>query len=369
MLWVVLALSSQIAIGAGAQAHEVSPSIMDVRADGQALQLTVRLNAEALLAGLDLDGLDDTDRAENSGNYRELRALDPAQLGQALPRLVAAWSQSGMVLVGHAAAPLTLTDSQIPHGVAKDAPRLSTLVIRAPIADGAASFSIHWPKGAGALILRQQGVEDPFTAYLQGDEQSPQIALHGGGARGAWASLVAYVPVGVVHIVPRGLDHILFVLGLFLFSPRLRPILAQVSLFTLAHTVTLALGALGIVRLSASVVEPLIAASIIFIAVENIIKPRLGASRLGLIFGFGLLHGLGFASVLGAFGLPQGQFIPALVGFNIGVELGQLAVISLAALLLWPLLHRSWYRRAVAIPASAVIALTGAYWLVERIIG
>src|SRR5207247_1613157 len=103
-----------------------------------------------------------------------------------------------------------------------------------------------------------------------------------------------YLRLGFRHIVPEGTDHILFVLGLFLLSPRLRPMLLQVSAFTLAHTATLALSTLGVVRLSPAVVEPLIALSIAYVAAENTLRQELRPWRAALVFGFGLLHGLGF---------------------------------------------------------------------------
>ena len=138
--------------------------------------------------------------------------------------------------------------------------------------------------------------------------------------------------------------------------------------FTLAHTVTLALGALGIVTIPGSIVEPIIAASIVYVAIENVFSNKLHAWRPVIIFVFGLLHGLGFASVLGEFGLPAGQFVAALIGFNVGVELGQLTVIALAFLTVgyW-FGGKDWYRTRIAIPASLVIAAVGTYWFVERV--
>ena len=126
---------------------------------------------------------------------------------------------------------------------------------------------------------------------------------------------------------------------------------------------------MGWVTISGSVVEPLIAASIVFVAVENIFSQNLHRWRPALIFGFGLLHGLGFASVLQEFGLPDGQFIAALIGFNIGVEIGQLTVIACAFLLLGVWFgNKPWYRAYISIPSSCLIALIGAYWVIERTI-
>jgi hypothetical protein len=138
--------------------------------------------------------------------------------------------------------------------------------------------------------------------------------------------------LGFTHILPKGLDHILFVLGLFLLSTRKGPLLAQVTAFTIAHTLTLGLSVFGVVSLSWSVVEPLIAASIAYVAVENILTPNLKPWRTTVVFGFGLPHGLGFAGVLQEVGLPRSQRLPLLASFNVGVELGQLTVIALAFL-------------------------------------
>ena len=122
------------------------------------------------------------------------------------------------------------------------------------------------------------------------------------------------------------------------------------------------------VSVSPKIVEPMIALSIVFVAVENLFTTRLNAWRPFVVFGFGLLHGLGFAEVLQELGLPRNQYVTGLVGFNIGVELGQLAVIALAfyACAFW-FRHQPWYRARIVWPASAAIALTGLFWTIERI--
>ena len=184
----------------------------------------------------------------------------------------------------------------------------------------------------------------------------------------AWETFFEYIPIGFDHIIPKGLDHILFVLGLFFLAAGFRALIWQISAFTVAHTITLAAGALGWVVVAPSVVEPLIAASIVFIAVENVLSNRLHTWRPLVVFCFGLLHGLGFASVLGEFGLPRDQFIPALIGFNLGVEFGQIVVIIIAFLLVGLAFRkRAWYRSRIASPASTMIGLIGAWWFFERV--
>ena len=184
-----------------------------------------------------------------------------------------------------------------------------------------------------------------------------------------WKVSRQFSALGFTHIVPGGLDHILFVLGLYLLSVRMRPLLWQVTAFTVAHSVTLGLAMYGVVSLPASVVEPLIALSIAYVAIENLFTSQLKPWRPAVVFGFGLLHGLGFAGVLAELELPRERFLTALVTFNVGVELGQLAVILTAFLAIGWLRAHAWYRTRLTIPASCAIALIALYWTIERTFG
>ncbi len=184
-------------------------------------------------------------------------------------------------------------------------------------------------------------------------------------------TFVLYVKIGAGHILPGGLDHILFVLALFFSTRRLRPLLIQISAFTLAHTVTLGLAASGVFSPPALIVEPLIAATIAFVAIENLVFREMTRWRPYVVFGFGLIHGMGFAGFFGSLGLPDGQFWSALIGFNVGVEFGQLAVIAAAALLVWPvrrLTTQEQYRGFVVWPVCGLIGLTGLVWTVQRLL-
>lgn len=176
-----------------------------------------------------------------------------------------------------------------------------------------------------------------------------------------------YLVLGYTHILPKGLDHILFVLGIFLLSPRLKPMLWQVTAFTVAHSITLGLSIYGIVSLPSRIVEPLIAVSIAYVAIENVVTRELKPWRLALVFMFGLLHGLGFAGVLRELGLPRSEFLTALLTFNLGVEAGQLTIIAAALLAVSPFMKKGWYRRRVVIPASLFIAMVGLYWTIARV--
>ncbi|MEN0006976.1 MAG: HupE/UreJ family protein [Bacteroidota bacterium] len=176
-----------------------------------------------------------------------------------------------------------------------------------------------------------------------------------------------FIKAGVAHIIPKGLDHILFVLGLFFSSLVFSSLLWQVTAFTLAHTITLALAALGMVQVPGEIVEPLIALSIVWIAVENCVFKEANKWRPLVVFCFGLLHGLGFAAVLSVYGLPKGSLVPSLLAFNIGVEIGQLLILVAAAALVWFIRDKSWYRQRIQIPASIVIGLFGLFWFIERV--
>ena len=179
-----------------------------------------------------------------------------------------------------------------------------------------------------------------------------------------------YLALGFTHIVPAGLDHVCFVLGLFLLTLRLRPLLVQVTSFTLAHTITLGLATLGVVRLLPSIVEPLIALSIAYVGIENLVTKELRPWRPALVFAFGLLHGLGFAGVLAEVGISRRELVPALLSFNLGVEAGQLAVLAAAFLFLGlPFGKKPWYRARIAIPGSLAVAGLGLFWFVERLVG
>ncbi|MGI8952332.1 MAG: HupE/UreJ family protein [Chitinophagaceae bacterium] len=177
-----------------------------------------------------------------------------------------------------------------------------------------------------------------------------------------------YIKMGVTHIIPEGFDHILFVTSLCLLSTKIKTILWQASAFTVAHSITLALSMKNIIVAPSPVVEPIIALSIMFVAIENILLNELKPWRVLIVFFFGLVHGLGFASALTGVGLPRNQFFTSVVAFNVGVEIGQIIVILLVfALIIIPFGKYPWYKKYVVYPLSAIIAIVAGYWTVQRI--
>jgi HupE/UreJ protein len=244
-----------------------------------------------------------------------------------------------------------------------------TAELAGPVPPGARAVTFWASRAFPPVNLEvvAEGSSRHVREVLESGEESPPFPLGGRVTdAGRLPTFFRYLRLGFWHIVPEGIDHVLFVLGLFLLSPRLRPLLVQVSAFTVAHTATLALSTLGVVRLPPSVVEPLIALSIAYVAVENTLFTTLRPWRVALVLGFGLLHGLGFAGALGKLGLPRGDFLAGLLAFNAGVELGQLAVLAVAFLTIGAFRARPWYRRRIVVPLSLGIAVVGFYWTVAR---
>lgn len=237
------------------------------------------------------------------------------------------------------------------------------------VPEDARSFVFWASRGLGTVTLELvRDGESPWVQVLQPGERSEPYALMGPAVQRSVARvLLDYLVLGFEHILPKGLDHILFILGLFLLSARVKPLLWQVTAFTLAHSVTLALSMYGVASFSSSVVEPLIALSIAYVAIENLLTSKLTPWRPTIVFFFGLLHGLGFAGVLKELGLPSESHLIALIGFNGGVELGQLAVVAGGFLTVGWWRNRSWYRKGVVFPASVAIAAVGLFWTYERI--
>ena len=215
---------------------------------------------------------------------------------------------------------------------------------------------------APAPKLTKPAASEPGAPAVVGDDESDEESR----LTSTSLSIMQLLTLGFSHIVPEGLDHILFVICLFLLSPRLKPLLVQVTAFTLAHSVTLALAMAGIVLLPSRLVETLIALSIVVMAVENCFMREARPWRWGLVFVFGLIHGLGFAGSFSALDLQPGDFARPLILLNIGIELGQLAVVAACAALTWWAWQKPWYNRVVVYPASIAIALLATWWTIER---
>lgn len=368
-----LALFSMMALLASTltQAHEITPSIINAEITAKnSLQITLDTNLEALMLGVGSTH-EDTDDSPLAKEYNALRGIAAVELEQQALEF-AKKLPAEFRFVDGAGSELDfnfeLHSLSIAENPDPEIARESVLIYSAPMTQPLAGLALSWPEPLGNFIFRVTS-EGQLRAglYVMAGEQSDFVELAATGTRSQ--GFLEYVAIGFEHIIPLGLDHILFVIGLYLLSQSWRALLWQVSAFTLAHTITLALATLGLVSIPGAVVEPLIALSISYVAIENLFRNRLSRARIALVFGFGLLHGLGFAGVLGAIGLNTDAFVTSLIAFNLGVELGQLGVILLMFALLgfWLGKTRHW-ERWIRLPLSIGIAVIGLYWFVERIL-
>lgn len=235
------------------------------------------------------------------------------------------------------------------------------LVGKSPLQNDAAIF---WTEGKRpALVLQMPGTEAGFLTLASGQT----LSLPGRGKELGRPSWIESFRQGFLHVLPAGLDHVLFVMGLFFYQRKWRPLLWQSLAFTLAHTVTLGMAAAGVVRVSGAWVEPVIALSIIVIALENLLPVKVAGfrTRLALVFGFGLIHGLGFAGALSAWLKPGEGFLTALLSANLGVEAAQVSLLGAAWCLTIGWNRGKIYQRLRWICCIG-IAASGAFWFLER---
>ncbi len=368
LMIAVLMIAVLTATPSRAHVFESSRALVFFDRGETVLGMHLEVNIEAIVAGVD-PLVKDTNDSPQAAEYDRLRQLSPEDLAKAFePFKAEMFAAMRMELDGVRIEP-TITSIVIDKVGDLSRPRRSSINMSGELLPGAKVFTFGWAPKYGRVAMRtnSQRARNLYIEILEPGATSTPLVIDDLKDRSQLAMIGDFVKIGFEHIVPKGLDHILFVVGLFLLSIQLRPILTQVTSFTVAHTITLGLGTLGVVNLPAAIVEPLIAASIVYVAVENIWRPTLSPWRPLVVFLFGLLHGLGFAGILREFNIPQGEFLVGLLSFNVGVELGQLTVIGLCFLLvgIW-FGNRPWYRQRVVIPGSLVIAAIGAYWFVER---
>lgn len=350
-------------------AHRPSDAFLTLEVQGTQLvgQWEVALRDLAVLADIDTN-------QDRELTWGELRAAEPV-LQAVLSNALALRADEGAVPCA-----LRFTDLLIHErsdgryawfSLAADcplAPRVLTL-------DYQLLFDVD-PTHRGIVVLRAG--EQTHSAVLGPDDAGRRVVL---AAPSHGAAFLDYLWEGVWHIW-IGTDHILFLLALLLpavlvyeqgrwrareqLTPALWDVCAVVTAFTLAHSVTLSLAALNVVQLPGSWVESAIALSVLLAALNNL-RPIVLRARWALAFGLGLIHGFGFASVLGDLGLPQGLRLTGLVAFNLGVELGQLAIVLVAVPMAFALRHTAFYRTGLRVYGSLTVAVLAAWWLAQRL--
>jgi len=351
-----------------ARAHEFgfTETRLTLTADG-AFEVRMTIDLDALAMGVPAS----TDNAELA---RTIRALPAGDRERRIERLRELFQRRVRVRFDGEPAPFDVTFPDYGTPVADQAPIPTVLGLTArltgavPAGARAVQFSASRSFPAVHLTIEDRAREFTSRAVLAEGEPNEPFALVGPPAQADRVDTIAqYLMLGFWHIVPEGVDHILFVLGLYLLNARLRPLVWQVTAFTVAHALTLALATYDVIALPARVVEPLIALSIAYVAFENVATDQLRPWRPAVVFAFGLLHGLGFAGVLRELGLPAEERVTGLVAFNAGIELGQLAAVAAAMATVGWFSRRTWYRPRVGIPLSLAIGAIGVIWAIERV--
>ncbi|MGO9048889.1 MAG: HupE/UreJ family protein [Xanthobacteraceae bacterium] len=347
-----------IAVGGAAQAHQVNLSTARVE-----LRPDRTVAVEIALKGSDADRLAGTQIYDAQKDF-----ADPAKV-----------AASAASIAGYVSAHTDVTGTD-----GKACARGTAQVV--PDGDGVIVRNVFSCRNvAGDLVYRS-------TVLTASDRSARQVVLIGAGenapqallddahttltisapAPSLWSTMQRYLVTGIEHIF-LGYDHIAFLVAIVLWARRLLPVIKVVTAFTIAHSITLSLAALQIVVIPSAIVEPAIAASIIFVAVENFFSRNVDG-RWRVTFAFGLIHGFGFAGALQELGLPANAVVPALAAFNIGVEIGQVAIVSIVvpALIVLDRLFAADRTKPVRAAAlvytlSAVITVLGSYWLVTRV--
>ncbi len=329
--------------------------------------LSLRINLESIIAGIDPKHTNSKD-SEKSNIYDNLRKLDPEQLLREF--------ENKFNNIENFIFLETKKNKFNPVINLIDIPQVENLeLIRDTVIKinfnniESSEFKFFWNKNFGPIILRVNSQEfgELHTEIIKNKNYSSIIKIEK-NKNNFFKNFYNYLILGYEHILPKGLDHILFVLALFLLSSNIKTLILQISLFTIAHTITLFLGVFNIIKISSYIVEPIIALSIAYVGIENLFNNNLSKSRTIIIFIFGLLHGLGFAGVLSDIGLVKELFVSSLISFNIGVELGQISTIVLAYLIVkLPFSKMDWYSTRITKPISLLISIIGIFWFFERI--
>jgi len=351
------------------RADVVKPALIEISVyTSGKVHVDLRASIEALLTGINAR-YRNTQDAPNAAEYDALRVLPPDALREKFVPFEKTLLEKIDMLADGLEIELAIDKITIPEPGYTKVPRISVIELTGTLSRSTKELGWYYPAAFGDNAVRVRQVDEENEQWhwsewqwIRDDSVSKPFPLDELFTRLPVHEVVLnYISIGFDHILPRGTDHILFIVGIFLLSVQLRPLLWQVTMFTIAHTITLGLAMTGYLDIPERIVQPLIALSIAWIGIENVFLPHLSRHRLAIVFAFGLLHGIGFADALAEFGMPDGAF-------NIGVELGQVAIIGLCLLAfgLW-FRNRGWYRTLFVIPASLFIAAVGLFWTFDRL--
>ncbi len=343
------------------QAQTPPPTIVEFWTKADSLFLEITLNAEMFLAGIDPET--HPDLTDNAG-YRALRQRVSSELEPEVRAFVTDWKARLQVEAG---GPVVLAYEGVRIPVVGDtaAPRISRLLLTAPLPNGASNLRLTWPEGHGPVVLKQQQVAAPYTGYLIAGESSPSIPLQGGAALSPEQAVQVFFPKGFSRILPNGLQEIALVLALVFLSLTLRAAIAQMVFLSIGLVFGLALSVYGALGVSPFVASLTLTSAIVILALWNLILRRLHVFRLLAVFAAGLLLGNVLSASVIAIGVPPDHLPPAILGFAGGAVAALSAVAAAGyagAALISGGSHRM--RGRVSVLASILIAGVGVYWMV-----
>ena len=362
-------------INISVQADVVKPALVEVSIfNNKTLEVTIDLSLEAAMAGIGTQYKNTTD-SPNSQAYDQLRSLEPEILRERFKAFEVEFLNSLELSINHQAQVLTLANAKIDIVGYKKRPRKTVLTYQASLDEWPKTLTWQYGKIHGDSALRWQIYkQDEYNwsqwQWLRDGSSSGVIDVDHPEPQSTTQRFFQFIDIGFDHVIPLGWDHILFIIGMALSSLLWRRLLLLVSAFTLAHTLTLGLAMAGVLEISARIVEPLIAFSIAYVAIENLLVKQSIKRKTVVVFIFGLIHGLGFASMLKSFEMTADSFATTLIGFNVGVELAQVVIVlGVVGVLLILRRLKLDYRQLAVIPISILIALIGFWWGVERLTG
>ena len=353
--------------------HEIKPSIADFTYDENFLNIKIRLNAELILSNIDASKISNTNSSSLSDIYDKLRILNKIELEELFKSSWQEISTNIDIKINNETKKINLINIEVEDIKNFEISRDTHIYLQVLLNNNSEYFTFSWIKKYGPIILRENNndkLEDElFTEYLQSGIESNQFSFNEKNFKNRLNSFIKFFVLGVQHIIPKGLDHILFIFGLFLFSSSLKKLITQITIFTIAHSITLIFVSLSLMKINPQIVEPIIALSIVYVGIENIFKNYVKEYlRYVVILFFGLLHGLGFALVLSDIGYRSTDLFINLISFNIGIEVAQISIVLVLYLLVaLNFAKNKNYRMFFQVPSSILISSIGLYWFFERI--
>lgn len=346
-----------------ATAQQSSRTVIDFQVKEDRLLVEITLNAEALLAEIDPQDVS-KEAVGGSARYAQLRRLVSSELEPLVHEHVTDWKQT-LRVDANGRVELSYEGAQIPVVGNPDVPRLTRVLLAGNVPSDASALRLSWPQGAGPVVVRQQGVDAPYTGYLNGGEVSPRIPLKGGAGLGAQQAAEAYFRAGLAYVSSDGSQLLALGLVLVFLSLGLRPLVLQLLAFSVGVLVALPLGMFVVIPVAFLDNLPILPVALAVLALWNLGVARLGGWRLMAVFATGAFLGLNLSVSLSQLGVPPHHVAPALLGYAAGILLalaGTAGFVFAVVTVLLPDAPR--LRGRISTVASLLLIGVGGYWAV-----